>query len=595
MSVVSTGHLESATIPMAWGTWCCFLCTIAANILLATSCPTWHYYNNATGKCECGFWLLCSSDGNQVEIDNSRCATSSERGDDYYIALCPFRHIINNTNRLYSEMPSNTSQLDEVMCGPYNRRGFLCGECEEGYGPAAFGLKCAKCSSPWSGYAIYLYLFLEFVTTTLIFIGLVMFRLKLTSGPLLGYVLLCQINVIYFGQQIYMYGYIISNVSVSLKVLFTLSVTMSQFWNLQFFKTILPPFCIGDNVSGIQAHMLNFIPTIYPFVLIIISCILMELHARNVKIIGILLKQFTIFFSKARITPVTGDAVFQAFASLIFLSNTSAISALFQLSYTANVYNSTMILQRQVFYRDPTVEWASYKYLPYLLIAVLVSFFISVIPSVLLCLYPTRVYRYLSRFLSARKRLAITAFAEALHSCFKDGLNGTRDYRALAGAQLFLILLGTVASMFINFLKAHNITMDVATTYTVEIFLWMMFVCLVSYLKPCKSAIANVSLSFHLILCGIILCVQQLWWYDSYARTYPLQLTFITIFLSPHILVALWAGYTLTKHTLTRFGCQFHGPGCKEALSDMANGVRLCLSRRYRGYQELQEQCETTE
>jgi hypothetical protein len=27
----------------------------------------------------------------------------------------------------------------------------------------------------------------------------------------------------------------------------------------------------------------------------------------------------------------------------------------------------------------------------------------------------------------------------------------------------------------------------------------------------------------------------------------------------------------------------------------MANGVRRCLSRRYSGYQELQEQCDTTE
>ncbi|CAI8035887.1 hypothetical protein GBAR_LOCUS20137, partial [Geodia barretti] len=88
----------------------------------------------------------------------------------YTAAVMATRHIINNTNRRYSEMPSNASQLDQVMCGPYNRRGFLCGECKEGYGAGAFGLKCANCSSPWSGYAIYLYLLLEFVTTTLIFI-----------------------------------------------------------------------------------------------------------------------------------------------------------------------------------------------------------------------------------------------------------------------------------------------------------------------------------------------------------------------------------------------------------------------------------------
>ena len=124
----------------------------------------------------------------------------------------------------------------------------------------------------------------------------------------------------------------------------------------------------------------------------------------------------------------------------------------------------------------------------------------------------------------------------------------------------------------------------------VTILLWMMFVCLVSYVKPCKSAIANVSLSFHMALLGIFMAVQYLWWNDPYVgSTYTLELTFIATLLTPHILVALWAGYTLTKYTLTRCGYQLHEPGgCKMALSDMANGVRLCLYRGHRGYQELQ-------
>ena len=37
-----------------------------------------------------------------------------------------------------SEMPSNASQLDKMMCFPYNRRGLLCGECKDGYGPAVY-------------------------------------------------------------------------------------------------------------------------------------------------------------------------------------------------------------------------------------------------------------------------------------------------------------------------------------------------------------------------------------------------------------------------------------------------------------------------
>ena len=123
---------------------CCFISTLVANIMLATSCPTWHY--NVTGVCECGYGLDCSSDGNQVEIDTSCCATSSGKEGDYYIGHCPFRYIANSTNRMYSEIPSNTSQLDEAMCGPYNRRGLLCGECKDGYGPAvySFGLNCTE-------------------------------------------------------------------------------------------------------------------------------------------------------------------------------------------------------------------------------------------------------------------------------------------------------------------------------------------------------------------------------------------------------------------------------------------------------------------
>ena len=70
-------------------------------------------------------------------------------------------------------------------------------------------------------------------------------------------------------------------------------------------------------------------------------------------------------------------------------------------------------------------------------------------------------------------------------------------------------------------------------------------------------------------------------------ETYTLEVMFIVTLLSLHILVAVWAGYTLTKHTLTRFGYQFHDPGFKVAVSNMANGVRLCLCRRHRGYQEM--------
>ena len=570
---------------MSWVTW--FYCLLIVKLSLCsvlatdTSCPTWHYYNNATGQCECGFSLLCSSNGNHVEIRIKSCATSSEQEDDYYISYCPFRHTVNSTNRMYSEMPSNASQLDEMMCGPYNRRGLLCGECKDDYGPAvySFDMTCANCSSLWSRYAISLYLFLQFVPTTLIFLCLVVFQFNITSGPLLGYVLFCQITIAEMNRHYsFIYDYIHYHMSSFLRVLFDLSMTVSQFWGLQFLKAIIPPFCISEKLTGIHVNMLNLVPAIYPLVLVIISCILMELHARNYRIVGILWRPFKVILSKANITAVTGDAVFHAFSSFIFLSNISVMFTTYQVINFVKVWNTTGHFQKQVLYTDPTVEWNTS--IPYVLITAVFLIFISLIPSLLLCIYPTRLYRYLSRFLSARKQLAITAFAEALHSCFKDGLNGTRDYRALAGATMFGSLIFDVIIYFLDRLvgSLHHI---------VRIVLWMILVCIVSYVKPCKSTVANISLNFHMTMFGILMCLTYLWEFDLSVETYTLELMFIVTFLSPHILVAVWAGYTLTKHTLTRFGYQFHGPGCKVALSDMANGVRLCLCRRHRGYQEM--------
>ena len=202
-----------------------------------TSCPTWHYYNNATGQCECGSVLICSSD--KVLIENGDCVTSSEKEGDFYVGACRFRYTFNSINRYLSEMPSNASQLDEVMCGPYKRSGLLCGECIDGYGPAhySFDLKCANCSSPLSEYAICLYMFLQFVSSTLIFISLVVCRFNITSGPMLGYVLLCQISLtLTTYRHHFVSDYILSHTSKTLQWLIRLCVTASQFWSFKCYS-----------------------------------------------------------------------------------------------------------------------------------------------------------------------------------------------------------------------------------------------------------------------------------------------------------------------------------------------------------------------
>ena len=72
--------------------------------------------------------------------------------------------------------------------------------------------------------------------------------------------------------------------------------------------------------------------------------------------------------------------------------------------------------------------------------------------------------------------------------CFKDGLNGTRDYRALAELiSLFPIVF--VASRELIFTPV-GITPALAGAINL-----IITCCIITYIQPCKSAIANISFS----------------------------------------------------------------------------------------------------
>ena len=419
---------------LLWSIWCCISATafLSQGSVLATntSCPAWFYYDNTTQQCQCGFGLSCVSD-KDVEIRDGFCATSAGEEGQYYYGGCPFGRTVNNTNRIYSEMPSDPGLLDDVMCGPYNRKGLLCGECIDGYGPTAdvLDLKCANCSKLSEYYSIPLYLVLQLFPVTLFFLAVALFKFNITSGPLLGYVIFCQVYLIRIRQNLLMYEYM----SPHLQVTFKISLTLSQFWSLQYVIPAVPPFCISEKLSDIHIQLLSLVPATYSIVLVIVVYILMELHAKNCRVTQILWVPFSIILKKTNINAVTGDAVIHAFASFIFLSNASVYTTMANVVSDVLVHREDSSVYKHSVFLHPSVEFLGNTHIKYLLIGLMPLIFLTLIPSLFHIVYPTRIYGYLSRCISGRKRLAITAFAEALQVCFKDGLNGTRDYRALAG------------------------------------------------------------------------------------------------------------------------------------------------------------------
>ena len=536
-----------------------------------TICSVWPNINKTNEECPCRCDLYCES--GKMQIRNGYCMTYEKQ--DYYAGHCPYSYKENVTNRLFSVLSTDPDRLSDSLCGPYNRKGLLCGECIDGYGPAVYSLdmKCADCSNLSVGMGIFVYIILQFVPITLLFICVMVFRLNITSGPLLGYVMFCQFYASKVKSNITVYDYINSHASPFLSIMLNLELMLCECWNLEFFRPIIPSLCISEKLTNIHVLMLQFLPATYPIVIVLVVCVVMEFHRRK---IFSLFNVWRLVF-KINIL-ISSESFFQTFATLTFLSSTT------NLYICANVFKQVRVfymsasknhslLEFRVLYYDPTIAFYGKHHLPYAAISLLLCIVLVGLPSLLLCLYPTRIYRYLSQFLSSRKRLAITAFTEALHSCFKDGLNGTRDYRALAGVFVLFVPISTLVAYIVSTTTNNAYDRDLILSHV--LFITSL---LLSYVRPCKSTVANISLSYHFTMGGVILISYHIWLCDMSVATEPLELTFILIPLVSHALIFIWMGYTLHRYTKRGF--------CRKICFNI--NPKRWLHRKYAQYQVLQ-------
>ena len=521
---------------LTWIIFCCMVLVLPAVSDSDYTCPTWFHFSNSTQKCECklhvgGVWCLGLE---YVQIVYSSCATFSGQEGVFYAGRCPYSYKFNHSNGMYSVLPSDPDLLNEAMCGPYNRKGLLCGECIDGYGPWVYTLnkKCVDCSKFSMSSATCLYLLVEFVPILLFFLCMTMFHLDLTSGPMLGYVVFCQM-MSYVFEALPARVYDIIHSSLSIRI----SIFITEFWNLNFCKTIIPPFCISDKLTELHVVFLNSVGAIYPLLIAIISLILIDLHSKQYKVIVILFKPLGFVFKLTNGKAITSGAVIHTFASFLFLSSTKMFFVFMTLIKPVQVFSSISgSVYKKVLYSDPSIEFYSHEHLLYFLLALIQCLFLVFLPSLLLFLYPTRLYRWISQFISARKQLAITTFVEALNHCFKDGLNGTRDYRALAGFLIFGIPTFT--------LLMWVIVESFTQSFLVVAGAFLSFPSL--YFRPFKSTIANMSVGFYFVLLSMFLMAYEYWVLKGLWQ--------MSSFLFPisHVPVLLWALYNLVCYIRKR-------------------------------------------
>ena len=202
-------------------------------------CPPWSFPDTNSTRCICSSAkvdaIKCSKDSTLLSI--SHCMTYNSTSDeDTEVGLCPYvsKHTYLASDPSFFRLPNHTSNLTSFMCGSLHRRGLLCGECEDGFGPAIYSytLECRKC---WGhGFGWLLYITLAVVPSTILYIFVIIFHISAPSPPLSAFTFFCHITVYTVHLQSGFYFFFMSEIGrfphVLLKVMLALSY--SGIWNL---------------------------------------------------------------------------------------------------------------------------------------------------------------------------------------------------------------------------------------------------------------------------------------------------------------------------------------------------------------------------
>ena len=444
---------------------------------------------------------------------------------------------------LYIQLPSNVSLLNEFMCGPLNREGPLCGKCKDGYGIALYSytLECSKC---WGhGYGWLLYFILELFPITVMYFLVVIFHIRATSPPLSALVFMSQIVVSTIQLNITLHMYIQSNVTGfsywPLKVL----LVLCGIWSLDFFRSVIPPFCVSSNISTVHALALEYIVAFYPIFLILLTYICIKLHDNNFRPVVWLWRPFHRHIAHFRRSWDSKASIINAFTTFLLLSFSKLLFICTTLLHTFPIrirYN-TKTRTKCALYYDPTVECNTQEQYIFMAIAgcVLVVFIIS--PTILLILYPTRLFRKCVSCCGFRRWYALHMFVESFQGQYKDGTNGTRDFRMVSASFLILRIL----ILFSFLVRYHQHTLS---SSKLQCGIFVVVACLYAFMRPYKQNFRNNVDIFMLGLLAILSLtfLTETNYPGSNSSTLSILLTTLLLGV-PHMVLIFYICYMLSK------------------------------------------------
>ena len=415
----------------------------------SAECPPWFHRGSQGAGCEAGPQLGGIIWQNMATLQTYllECNCMTQHNGTLAVGACLYTC---NAITGYFPLPCDVTDLNNFTCAGLNREGQLCGQCIEGHAPPVYSydLRCVECKD--YQYNWLKYLAVAFLPLTVFFCVVTVFSISFTSPLLSGVVLVYQILAFPIAMSIAAL-LLESGVLVINKPLIAVLTSIAGILNLDFFRLVYEPFCLHPNMTTLHVQALDYAIAVYPLLLIVLTYMMVSLHDSNFKPVVWLWKPFRWLLKHFKQQWNVRTSLIDVFASFIFLSTSRLLTASLNVLVPTYVYffhneTATRPTMKHYLFNAPTVEYFGREHFPIALLALTLLVLLVVLPMLLLFLYPLRCFQRLLNRLHLNSHVLRT-FMDVFQGTFKDGTNGTRDYRSFSG---FLLLNGFMILMMLS-------------------------------------------------------------------------------------------------------------------------------------------------
>ena len=401
------------------------------------SCPPQSCYDELNEACKCYHYNetpICEHSGEQLNILKSYCITYDKEKGVASAGECIYEHP--SFGYYYPIQVHNYSDLNEALCGRFNRKGLFCSECADGTYISSYSYRescigsCKPSTVNWIKYFL-----ITLIPTTVFYSLIVLFRINVHSSRFQGCIFLIQFATSPFASRItkshlrILKDDISHNVYTFIYILAILYGTIGGIWNLDFFRDIDTSICLG--LSPLGQLSLDFVTVLYTLLLITGTYFVVGWHDQQVKVVVIACKPFLIFFKLFRENWNAHSSTIDSLATFLILCNIKVLNVCFDILKPVKVHQLTKEggYRWSVFY-DPKLSYLGKDHLPHAIFALLMLVIFVIVPIAILLLYPARLFQKFLTNLPSRWQIFLKILVDSFQGIYKDGTEpNTRDFR----------------------------------------------------------------------------------------------------------------------------------------------------------------------